>query len=301
MPLEDVTYFKREYTNKMIYLLFIIIIALAILAKSPIIKGVVGEKSVSFQLTRLDKGLVALEGFRKIPDFNSHSKVYLSWMDKVLELINDRSLPITSLLNVAVHLAKLEHLVRARTKKNELNIDYLLFEPSSQEMKNDLENLMSVFENTFIASKVITKKSEVIFNPQFGVSTALVSGADADIFIDGTLYDFKTSKDKSLKDNDNLQMIGYFLLNELAIITNSDDLAFNYIHMKIERLAFYKARYGEIEYYDVSKLLPFEHVKKKLKELAEHFKDNQGNLNMMLMSDIDAAKKILEEIRKYGI
>ncbi|UOK56150.1 DUF61 family protein [Bacillus sp. OVS6] len=102
---------------------------------------------------------------------------------------------------------------------------------------------------------------------------------------------------------DNLQLIGYFILNELAIETMSDLLDFNYEHIDIKRLAFYKSRFGEIEYYDVNKHLPYNDVKlkQKLKEIAEHFKDNKGSLHLMWQADIDRAKELLEEIRNWDV
>ncbi|WP_279401705.1 hypothetical protein [Piscibacillus salipiscarius] len=39
----------------------------------------------------------------------------------------------------------------------------------------------------------------------------LVNGADADVFIDDTLYDFKTTKYNEFNQLDNLQLLGYFL------------------------------------------------------------------------------------------
>ncbi|MDQ7860324.1 hypothetical protein RCO48_02410 [Peribacillus frigoritolerans] len=61
---------------------------------------------------------------------------------------------------------------------------------------------------------------------------------------------------------DNLQLIGYFLLNELAIETMSGELL-GYRHIDINRIAFYKAQYGEIEYYDVREYLPYRDVRQK--------------------------------------
>jgi len=39
---------------------------------------------------------------------------------------------------------------------------------------------------------LIDTNSEVIYNPNFGVAFAFVGGADREIIIDGTLYDFKS-------------------------------------------------------------------------------------------------------------
>ena len=240
------------------------------------------------------------------PEFfneKSMNEPYLSWIDEIRRFINDNSISISTLYGIVVHLAKLEQIVRNGVQKENINVNYLLFDPAPEEVISDLDNLMAVFEEIFMIPEIINKKSEVVFNPNFGVGSALVSGADADIFIDGTLYDFKTTKDKTLKNNDNLQMIGYYLLNELAKETMSEDLGFAYTHMNINKLAFYKARFGEIEYYDVNKYLPYnDHtLKQKLKEVAEHSRENQGGLNSMWTADIDYAKKLLKEISNWEI
>lgn len=248
-------------------------------------------------------GMVALGGFEKLKrtpegvQKDLRTEPYASWLTEIRKFTKDASIPIASLIEIAVHLAKLEQIKRWKIKTEDLDVEYLLFTPASPEMMEDLKNLMAVFEEKFMVPEIINKKSEVVFNPKFGVASILVSGADADIFIDGTLYDFKTSLDPSLKINDNLQMIGYYLLNELAVATMSDDYGFYYTYMGIKRIAFYKGRFGEVEYYDVEKHLPYIDVRPKLQELAEHFKDNQGGLNYAIHADIESAKEILEEIR----
>lgn len=233
-----------------------------------------------------------------------YNQPYLSWFNQLIDFINDSSSPVSSTYEIAVHLAKLEQLSRRRITKEEiLDVEYLLFESAPKDVIKDLDNLMAVFEEKFMVPEIITKNSEVVFNPTFGVGSVLVSGADADIYIDGTLYDFKTTLDNSLKRNDNLQMIGYYLLNLLAKATMSDVLEFDYTSIDIRKLSFYKARYGEIEYYNVEKHLSCNSalIRQKLKELAEHFKSNQGGLHFCLWADIDYAKQLLEEIRNWDI
>lgn len=171
------------------------------------------------------EGMASLDGFNKLrkrPEFIKRNlelnQPYLSWIHKILEFINDdASMSISNLYGITTHLAKLEQIKRRRIAKDEiLDVDYLLFEPVPEEIINDLNNLMTVFEGKFMIPEVINQKSKVFFNPNFGASSILVGGADADIFIDGTLYDFKTTKDQALAKRDNLQLIGYFLLNALS-------------------------------------------------------------------------------------
>lgn len=79
---------------------------------------------------------------------------------------------------------------------------------------------------------------------------------DGDIIIDGTLFDFKSEKNVGFKWQEVAQLLGYFLLNEIPLdVSNAGDIYFtdhSYHHLEINRIAFYRARYGEIEYIDLS-------------------------------------------------
>ncbi|AQQ53153.1 hypothetical protein [Planococcus lenghuensis] len=245
--------------------------------------------------------LVAALGLQKLktaPDFNyDYLVLYDDWMRDITNFVLGRYESIANIYEIAVRLAKLEQLARANITTEQVDIPYVLFEQVPAEVMSDLENLMTVFEETFMIPEVITEDSTVVFNPNFGAASALVNGADADLFIDGTLYDFKTTKDWKLKKSDNLQMAGYYLLNELAIATHSAELGFRYTPMVIERTAFYRARFGEIEYYNISdRLAPV--VDQKLKELAWHFKEDQGGLHLMWQADIETAQHLLAELRE---
>lgn len=245
---------------------------------------------------------VSRNGFYKLmnrPEYKKRklepSQPFRYWMDKIKEFLDDSSIPISSLYDIGVHLAKLDHIKRGRIKKDQnLDIDYLLFDSSPKEILYDLDNLMTLFEEKFIKARIVKENSEVVFNPEFGVGSLLVDGADGDLFIDGTLYDFKTTKDNALSKSDNLQLIGYFLLNELAKQTNSDKLL-GYRRIEINTLAFYKARYGEVEYYDVNKHLSTVIIKEKLKEIVEHYKDK--NVNPLSFLALEGVQKALKDIR----
>ena len=118
----------------------------------------------------------------------------------------------------------------------------------------DLELLCDVFQEKFITT--INPTSEIIYNPNFGISSAFVGGADGDVLIDGTLYDFKSGKQIGYKWQEVAQIMGYYLLNEISLdIYNTADKYFkddSYQYWDIKRIAFYRARYGEIEYIDIS-------------------------------------------------
>lgn len=245
------------------------------------------------------QGWTAFYGFERLNFTEEHTnyKLFFKWVDKILEYINNNSKPITHLIEIAVHLAKLEQIVRIGMRKENVNIDYIFLETTSEEIIKELQNLMVVFEEKFMIKEIINKKSKVFFNPDFGISSALVSGADADIFIDGTLYDFKTTKNKVLNKKDNLQIVGYFLLNSL---TNNvrDVLGIgSYFDMDIKKIAFYKARFGEVEYYDIDKYVTLENsrMQQLIREMARYFSKNPGNLRAKFLFDYDEIKDYLNE------
>lgn len=143
---------------------------------------------------------------------------------------------------------------------------------------NELRNLFFVFKEEFVKN-IVKKDSVVVFNPEFGLGSELVKGADADIFVDGVLYDFKTTKNKGYVGKDISQIIGYYLLNE---ITKRHKKCYGNRYLKIaplikhdiNKLAFYKARFGEIEYLDISYL---DNLNKK--DIIKNFENILKNIN----------------------
>ncbi|AOA54393.1 hypothetical protein MKS87_11740 [Bacillus subtilis] len=247
--------------------------------------------------------LIAYKGLRKLSNktknYSLTDTFYIPLINDILDFIRSESKISPDICQIALKLAKLEQLYRSRTI-GETNVDFYTCIDSSDEIVNDLISLLEVFENKFINSGILTKNSEVVFNPSFGISSPLVGGADADIWIDGTLYDFKTTKKNSLDKNDNLQLIGYFILNELAQEVHAAIGAPPLLD--IDRLGFYKARYGEIEFYDIEKLITKEMRDQTLVELAKYFSKNPGKLN--LVHDpffVEDAKEVLKSISARGI
>lgn len=76
---------------------------------------------------------------------------------------------------------------------------------------SDLERLYSVIPHPAFAPRRI-----LWLNPDFGDASVLVAGADADVILDSTIIDIKTSKYFELKKEYLYQLIGYFILNALS-------------------------------------------------------------------------------------
>lgn len=128
------------------------------------------------------------------------------------------------------------------------------------ELREDLKKNCEVFKKVFIDSGLVKKNSIVVFNPNFGVWSSKCFGADADIFIDGVLYDFKCVTKNGYRIDDIAQICGYYLLHKLTQMTGNEE---EFEHecnspaplknMTIKAIALYKSRFGVIEKYSVGK------------------------------------------------
>ena len=99
---------------------------------------------------------------------------------------------IEELIDISVLFAKLEQVFRRSLLPFQVDIDLDL--TAEEEICSELKNLVTVFYNTMIKSGIVKENSKVIYNPIFGQASRSCGGADADIYIDGTLYDFKCTK-----------------------------------------------------------------------------------------------------------
>ena len=147
-------------------------------------------------------------------------------------------------------LAKLEACWRDGKLPNDLKY---LFNKPSREVINELIGLIDLFELEFI-KKVVKSNSIVIYNPNFGLTSYSIGGADADIYIDGTIYDFKTSKNIGYKGKDAQQVIGYYILNEVEKKRHGEMFNNSIGNKMVDKIAIYLARVGEIYYFDVNNI-----------------------------------------------
>ena len=102
----------------------------------------------------------------------------------------------------------------------------------------DLENLIKI-----VNSNDFTARNICLLNPTFGKASELVGGADADLLIDDTLIDIKTTKylrfDRAMLN----QLLGYYVLYKIGGIGSTDH--------KINRLGIYYSRHGELHTFSV--------------------------------------------------
>lgn len=116
----------------------------------------------------------------------------------------------------------------------------------------EIKQLYNVFISSFI-NKKLTNQSKVIFNPHFGYYSNLIGGADADIIIDDTLYDFKTTIKHGYNWIQVAQIVSYYAMNDLNLSSKSGKfLEYKSETQNVKYIAIYHARYGEIGLYDTN-------------------------------------------------
>lgn len=162
--------------------------------------------------------------YGKIIDFIYNNYVY----NNEVKIYN-----YSNILPYAYNLSKLEEIYRCGDL-NEFKVSIRF--PMGRDSKWILEDLLNLFiENFDNKYKLRENKVEIFYNPNFGKYSEHVGGADADIIIDDSLIDFKTTRciNYNNKEINSLkQLIGYYLLNYL----NNG--------LRINSLVLYYARYG---------------------------------------------------------
>ncbi|AOZ90515.1 hypothetical protein BK049_18360 [Bacillus xiamenensis] len=232
--------------------------------------------------------LTALKGMKKLQiktaNFNLVGEYYTPLHTAVYDFIKNNQELTDDIILVALRLGKLEQFFRMRVPKSFDKNEFLTIQRSDL-LIPDLKELMAVFEEKFISSGIVNKKSEVVFNPNFGISSFLVDGADADIVIDGVLYDFKTTGNFKYDSKDSLQLSGYFLLNRFLREIEDNHLiigSLNYDKICFNKVCLYKARFGEFECYDFD-VVNEELLNDTVIDLAGYFDNNPGRLNNIFL------------------
>lgn len=164
------------------------------------------------------------------------------------------------LIESAILLARLDGKVRGGVPAERLDLDNV-----DEKDITDLRNLIKgVNWHDFKARQIC------LLNPTFGEASRLVGGADADVVIDDTLIEIKTTKKCELKRDYFNQLIGYYCLYHIDGI---DDFPKK---RKIRNFAIYFSRQAYLHLIPINQCID----NQRFIEFFEWFKDkveNYGN------------------------
>lgn len=137
------------------------------------------------------------------------------------------------LIKHCIYLAQIDLIYRAGKIDKNMGI-------ANEKDIEDLKNLISLVDDS-----VFKSKKNCLLNPGFN---DLSLSADADLVIDDTLIDIKTTKYLSLSQNMFNQVIGYYLLYKKGGFGREKDINIKY-------LGIYFSRYGFLFKFPVSGIL----------------------------------------------
>lgn len=170
---------------------------------------------------------------------------------------------INEFIGSSLFLAKLDSLYRTKNvSAQQAIIDHFLQDVygsqlfsrptvTRMEMIENISSLSDVFLDNL--NKVAPKTA--ILNPSFGRYSILLGGADADLIIDDTIIDVKTTKKFGYVHDDYAQLLAYAAMGRR-------------IGMNINKAAIYYARYGVFGVLDLN----------PLHDLLEQYLDNIENI-----------------------
>lgn len=161
----------------------------------------------------------------RVKFINHLEKEFTNAQENFQQFIKNGKLTNT-LIKSSVFLAKLD--VTSRAQFIDSNLDNI--RPESIDELNELF--------TIVPWNLFKAEEQCLLNPNFGIGTAIVGGADADLIIDNTLIDIKSTKDLEIDRKNLNQIIGYALL---SIIDNNQGGK----NLDIKRVGIYFARFGE--------------------------------------------------------
>ncbi len=142
-----------------------------------------------------------------------------------------------SLLKSALQLAQLDPVYRASYLDDNLGtID-----------QKDIVDLKNIITNTDLS--LFKAKKVCLLNPTFGRASMLVGGADADLVIDDTLLDIKTTKNLKLARREFNQLIGYYVLYRIGHIDGASK------KHKIGHVCVYFSRHNYLHIVDIKDII----------------------------------------------
>lgn len=177
-----------------------------------------------------------------------------------------------------------EELIRASVGLAQLDLVYRIglldLIPVMKAVVDDLSNLLALVEPAHFKAKRIC-----VLNPTFGSASELVGGADADLFLDGTLIDFKTTKHLEMKRDIFNQLLGYYCLSCIDGVEGCSS--------RVTAIAVYYARFGILHRIPISSF-----VDQRFPAVLEWFQRTAAAERMRGQEQVEAMLEALRRKKK---
>lgn len=151
----------------------------------------------------------------------------------------------TELIKSAFMLGRLDSVYRTPLSREKIEGIYEYIEVVEDGDIKDLNRLISIVNPCLFKAKRVC-----VLNPTFGEASILVGGADADLIIDNTLIDIKTTKNLVFDRYTFNQLVGYYILFKIGGIDICPHKVKN-----LERLGVYYSRFGELYTFPIESVI----------------------------------------------
>lgn len=141
------------------------------------------------------------------------------------------------LIESALLLATLDPIFRAGLGHEAIGVAH----------KDDIQDLKNLIEA--VDKNLFTAKNLCMINPNFGAASQLVGGADADLVMDDTIIDIKTTKKLTLERRALDQVLGYYVLHHISGVGELTPKP------AITKVAIYFSRFGYLYTMPLSELV----------------------------------------------
>ena len=122
--------------------------------------------------------------------------------------------------------------------------------PCLEQVVSDVIQLIELFRKCFFETGIIKEKSTIVLHPRLGTRTSPVGIAD--LYCDGVFYDFKASNMNGYSWKDVGQVYGYYILQKLSLKYSKEIVLSEPVPIKkVDKIALYYSRYGDIETCDL--------------------------------------------------
>ena len=164
-------------------------------------------------------------------------------------VITGAALEIKKEVEYAYQLHQIENF--HRVPREHRDVFWVNFsQPCQEQVVNDVIQLIELFRKCFFEAGVIKEKSTIVLHPRLGTHTSPVGIAD--LYCDGVLYDFKSSRKNGYSWKDVGQVYGYYILQKLSLKYSKEIVLSEPVPIKkVDKIALYYSRYGDIETCDL--------------------------------------------------